>query len=152
MPARSKLTSALIVEFEALLRSGESFAAACDRVGVADATAHRWRRRGERETGTLRARFAVAVLDARQLGAVGPLGEGDLVALVERQARNGSIRAAQWLLERQWPERWARVRGRPRAAGSDESLVDPFEALDELAARRPARIRPESLRDGPEGA
>lgn len=36
------------------------------------------------------------------------LGETNLLIPVVRAARNGSWRAAAWLLERKYPERWAR--------------------------------------------
>jgi hypothetical protein len=61
-----------------------------------------------------------------------------LVATMQRQART-SWRAAAWMLERRWPERW----GRDRALapeGDDEP--DPLDALDDVAARRRGRPRP----------
>jgi hypothetical protein len=76
----------------------------------------------------------------RQTGEA--LSEAELIEIMERSARKGSLKAATWLLERRWPERWAPVAARARAVVSDEQQqepTDPFAALDELAVRREAR-------------
>jgi hypothetical protein len=60
--------------------------------------------------------------------------EGILVAQLGRAAARGSWRAAAWMLERQYPERWALPADPP--APEDADGVD---ALDELAERRRGR-------------
>src|SRR5262245_38594888 len=61
--------------------------------------------------------------------------EADLVRDIVRAARHGEWRAAAFVLERRWPERWARgARGAPsEQLPPDED--DVFAAADELAER-----------------
>lgn len=72
------------------------------------------------------------------------LSEAELVKIMERSARHGSIRAATWLLERQWPERWAAKTAAKgvKADGEQQEPADPFAQLDELAPRRETRAKP----------
>jgi hypothetical protein len=69
------------------------------------------------------------------------LAEERLVAQVAAGAKT-NWRAAAWLLERRYPERWGPVRpqdesepGAPVVVGAD----DPFQEVDQLAAKRRAR-------------
>jgi hypothetical protein len=62
--------------------------------------------------------------------------EAKLVALLAREAAN-NWQTAAWLLERGFPERWARLSQRDKAEGEPVfAEVDPFEEVDELARRR----------------
>jgi hypothetical protein len=61
-----------------------------------------------------------------------PLVEAELVSTVS-SAAEGEWRAAAWLLERRWPERWR------RAGGLEAAVEDGPDGLDELTARRAAR-------------
>jgi hypothetical protein len=64
----------------------------------------------------------------------GRVVEVDLLATVV-DAAGSDWRAAAWVLERRWPERWARAGRRP-----EEPPLGPEEDdLDELAGRRDAR-------------
>ena len=67
------------------------------------------------------------------------LDERRLVALVATGAKT-NWRAAAFLLERRYPERWAPIR-RPQADEAAPAVVgdDPFAEVDMLAARRRAR-------------
>ena len=58
--------------------------------------------------------------------------EVQLERLVSAAATGGDWRAAAWLLERRWPERWARLRLEP-------PVVVESDELDDLARRRDAR-------------
>jgi hypothetical protein len=112
----------------AIVRAGNTVALAAVAVGVDERTLLRRLARGERG-GASNARhraFRRAVERAR--------GEAEvvLVALMRRQA-SSSWRAAAWLLERQYPERWALPADRPAEGG------DGVDALDELAERRRGR-------------
>jgi predicted nucleic acid-binding Zn ribbon protein len=51
------------------------------------------------------------------------------------QAAAENWRAAAWLLERRWPERWGTSR-KPPTASDDVDELDPFREVDELARRR----------------
>ena len=67
------------------------------------------------------------------------LSEPRLVAYIARTATESlsGWRAAAWLLERRYPERWGPVR-RPEAEQADGRVRadDPFSEVDELAERR----------------
>jgi hypothetical protein len=73
------------------------------------------------------------------------LDERRLIALVATGAKT-NWRAAAFLLERRYPERWAPVR---RSAMEPEPVLpasdgdDPFREVDMLAARRRVRLEPE---------
>jgi hypothetical protein len=57
-----------------------------------------------------------------------------LVAQVARAAASGSWRAACWLLERKYPQRWGTGSREPELGVPRDG--DPFAAVDELARRR----------------
>ena len=69
----------------------------------------------------------------------------DEVALVAAMERAAAVdwRAATWLLERRWPERWAHPSTRRRTPPSGPVWPeddDPFRELDELAEARRRRM------------
>jgi hypothetical protein len=121
--------------FLALLEAGHNVEQACAAVGVSRATVTRWAAKG-RVLGARddHSHFASRLDEIRHGGGdgpVGPLGVDDIVCLLERSAKRGSVPAMKLLLERH--ERGDReVDGEP----------DPFSDLDgdELGARR-ARSR-----------
>jgi len=76
-----------------LVRTGSSLGVAAHAVGVHEQTLYHWLR--------TRASFKVAVERARADA------EAALVGRVQHAAKAGSWRAATWLLEREFPERWA---------------------------------------------
>lgn len=66
--------------------------------------------------------------------------EPGLVGVVVAAAQRGSWQAAAWVLERRWPERWAR----PPQRQADDGLPKPadddvFDEVDALAERRRRR-------------
>jgi hypothetical protein len=63
--------------------------------------------------------------------------ETRLTGLVAAEAGRGNWRAAAWILERRYPDRWAPIRRRPD--GELEPVAvdgDPFSEVDELRRRR----------------
>jgi transposase len=115
-----------------------------ERLDLRYDTVKRWVSRGLRELeageDSLYARLAFGVAAGREEAASMELSEDDLVRIVEHDARK-SWRAAVWLLERQWPERWATGPRRAEIEGKGEhgDNADPFDSLDELASRRESR-------------
>jgi hypothetical protein len=92
--------------------------------------AHRRRRAEERDEE----RRAWTGLSAEQSDVLdAALDETCLVASVAYGARE-NWRAAAWLLERQYPARWASRPREPEAPAPNPQ--DPFAEVDELAARR----------------
>lgn len=89
--------------FEALKR-GATIAVACQSAGVSDRTVSEWIRRGEgrdrRKSTKEYAEFAVQVQKA--------IADSEMALLtkVQQGARN-DWRAASWILERRFSERWA---------------------------------------------
>jgi hypothetical protein len=68
--------------------------------------------------------------------ARGAAEEAGLVAVVEAAAAAGDWRAAAWVLERRFPERWVRPAQRQEERPAAAEMPD---GLDELAGRRDAR-------------
>src|SRR4051794_20692445 len=113
-------------ELVRLLASGRNMEESCAAVEVSRPTVTRWLARGRREKNTDAAQFAAEV-DAIREGRADPgLSESDLVRLLERSARNGSVRAIELLLRRLDRDRQLA----PAATG------DEFAEIDELARRR----------------
>lgn len=86
-----------------LLETGRNVEEACAAVGVSRSTVSKWAARGRRghpEAAEFAARFD-AIREGR--GEEG-LTDEDLVALLERSARRGSVRAIEVLLKRTWEE------------------------------------------------
>ena len=117
--------------FVGLIEAGSTQEEACAAVGVTRATIVRWVAQGRKGKSTEHAEFAKA-MDAARGDRPGPVSGEELIQLLERQARKGSVRAIQLLLERPWEKK--------RDAGNEES-GDPMDALegDELAPRRRRR-------------
>jgi transposase len=106
-----------------VLASGGSVAAAAAAGGVSRRTISRWCARGRLEL-TPFARLA-AEADRAPPPQAEPLGEAEIVELLEREARRGSVRACEVLLRRTLARR-----------PSVSPELDPFAEVDELARRR----------------
>lgn len=118
------------------LRRGGSMAEICRDLAVREKTAEGWLTRGRREDAGDYADFAGRVEQARAEADQESLEELDVVKLLEKAARNGSIQAMTKLLDRF-------ERKRKEMGGQTELPLDgnPFEDLggDELAAARRRR-------------
>jgi hypothetical protein len=129
----SKLTLELRGRIVTLVAAGNPLSVAAEACGVRRQTLHEWVKRGE---GTGRAdapyrAFAAAVAQARAAS------EADLVALMRKASVSGSWKATAWLLERAAPERW----GAKPAPIEKPAELDAFAEVDQLAARRAARVK-----------
>jgi Transposase len=132
------LDTDLTERIAAVVRAGGTVELAAVATGIGERTVYRWLQRGER-TGAANApyqAFRAAVERARAEAEV------ILVARMTKAAAAGSWRAAAWLLERQYPERWgpvgerARLRDVEHEHDDDYGGIDALDALDELRLRR----------------
>ncbi len=126
----SGLTPELTGRLVPLLRAGVAVEAATRAVRISERTFYEWMQRGERgsQRNAPYRDFRAAVEQAR--------GEHEaiLVGQLARAASKGSWRAAAWLLERSFPERWGppEQRGAP---GPAPRVPDELAALRERARR-----------------
>lgn len=136
--AKVKFTPDLRERFLTLLERGDSIEDACADIGISRATITKWAAKGRKpnapDDGS--AEFAFRLDEIREgLGDKG-LSQGDVVRLLEKAARKGSVQAMKLLLERPWEKKDANADPKP------EADPDPFAALekgDQLAERRARR-------------
>jgi transposase len=126
MARPTKLTDDIRDRLAALLRAGVGVDAAAEAVGIAPSTFRAWVQRGERDGPRDAPYRAFREVVERARGE----HEAILVAAMSRAAGRGSWRAAAWVLEREFPERWGPPEHRAAAA------PDGLEVPDELAALR----------------
>lgn len=113
----------IVEQLETRLRSGSYLDVACRAVGVDAAELDELMRTDAKLRDRLdAARASVEVAN---------------VALVQRSARDGNWQAAAWLLERLYPERYARPS--QRADEKPQPIVVGSDALDDLEKRRAQR-------------
>jgi hypothetical protein len=117
-----------------VLRAGGYDETAYTRAGVPKSTFYDWMGRGDPNGTDPRdqryRRFRAEVQRARAQGEAG------LLAAVNSAAPR-NWQAAAWLLERRWPEKWARVSQRETDdKDTPPAKRDPFAEVDELAKRR----------------
>jgi hypothetical protein len=130
MAAPSRLTDDLRRQIERDLASGVSQAATAQRAGVSPRSLRRWLHDGRINpppSPPVPAPDAEPVPRRQRLARAEP----GLVAAIVAASERGSWQAAAWLLERAFPEHWAK-----REPGSLPGPPDAFAELDELAARR----------------
>jgi hypothetical protein len=116
------------------LRAGYSHEAAAAHAGISVRTFYAWRSKGEQNKGRAYVQFLQNTEKAEAQG------EGSLILLV-RQAAATSWQAAMTLLERRWPQRWARrifkpddpVGGTGIVINFTRPAVDPAAKGDDLA-------------------
>lgn len=117
-----------------VLRAGGYDETAATRAGVTKKSFYEWLRKGDPAgTDPNLARYRAFRAEVEKARAE---SESRSVALVA-QAATTNWQAAAWLLERRWPERWARPSQREKDEGAGAPVtVDPFAEVDELAQRR----------------
>jgi transposase len=126
-----KLTPDVTAQAASLIRAGLDVELAARQIGISPATWYSWQARGvlEGRANKPYREFRAAIDRARAEN------EAILVGRVAKAANAGSWRAATWLLERQYPERWSAQAVRDAL----EPVKQPTPAAlirDELAARR----------------
>src|SRR4051794_20421340 len=114
MGARSRLTPALKARVEAQLAGGMTQPVVAQRAGVTTRTLKRWLHDGKVARPPISRVPPSTRVDGGQTVQGESLeerlerAEPGLVAAVIQAAQRGSWQAAAWMLERSFPERWAR--------------------------------------------
>jgi hypothetical protein len=133
--APSLLTDDLRARIERELATGATQATVAQRTGVTARSLKRWLADGKVVRRQLeRAPAAPPPEPELPLPARLAQAEPGLVAALIQAAQRGHWQAAAWLLERSFPDRWAR-----RDPTAPAGAADAFSELDELAARRRGR-------------
>lgn len=135
--AAIELDDELVEGLLAMLRAGNYDVIACRAVGLSPRTFQHWCQRGT-STAARDEHYRVFRAKVEQARAT---GEARNVAAIASAARE-SWQAAAWMLERAYPERWARPSQRGDDAPAPTKSVDPgdpFAEVDELAERRGQR-------------
>jgi hypothetical protein len=131
MAARSHLTPDLRERVERDLERGMTQPVVAQRAGVAPRTLAYWLASGKIVRRPAppppKSESPPELPLAQRLEQAEP----GLVAAIIAAAQRGSWQAAAWLLERSFPDRWAR-----RDPGTPVPQQDRFSEVDELAARR----------------
>lgn len=113
--------------------AGASQADAARAVGITLPTFKKWLQRGRKEGEGEYADFAKAIAAAREQARnrPEPMTAEELRLEVSKAARRGSVQAMKLY--------WEMIRGEDEDEGGDEE-ADPLDELDEVAAKRAARI------------
>lgn len=104
-------------------------------VGVTPHLLSRWLRSHSRTEFHERYEMACGEAEARNVAIIANAAAG-------QGTSEHNIAAAMWLLERRWPERWARASQREKAQDSTSEPIKPtgpFAEVDELAERKRRR-------------
>jgi len=123
VPYPRQLTDDVRDRIVAVTRAGCSVAVAAEVAGVSERTIYDWLARGTRP-GRSEAPYRALRAAVEQARAE---AEATLAARMSRAAARGSWRAAAWLLERHYPDRWAPVTARS---------VERRTWLDDFSAQR----------------
>lgn len=134
---QSKLTEEIIARLATLVRAGNYIATACAAAGVPRQSFYAWLRRGESTApgDGLYRKLKTEIDQARAEG------EAALVTRITLEAQRNWA-AAAWMLERSYPDRWARPSQREKSTSESgaepdvEQTSDPFAEVDELARAR----------------
>jgi hypothetical protein len=140
MAAPSKLTPETQDRIATMIRAGNPTDLAARVAGIHPSTYDEWMARGllPGRANVKHRAFRAAVEQARAEN------EAILANRIAKAAASGSWRAACWLLERQYPERWSAGRARDGAGEVERRPNAAASIRDELAQRREARGEPAS--------
>ena len=115
------------------IRAGEGVEEACAGAGISPRTFQSWMQKGVRPDSKPEYRQFRADVEAARVRCLNDsLSDAELVRMLEKKAREGSIKAIELLLKRPW-ERSS------RSDGDEKPGQDPLAEVDELASRRQQR-------------
>lgn len=101
---RTKLTEDMIQRIASLIRVGNYIEVVCRHVGISRDTYYRWLKEGEKDYNagrkTLLARFYEEIMKAEADAEI------MLVSEIRKKAREGDLKAAMFILQRRFHERW----------------------------------------------
>ena len=131
MPRPTKLNAKRAQQICDYVAQGHTREVAAQACGIVSTTLYRWMKRGERQPDGPYGEFCRALKRADL--------EAELAGLrqIKEAAQNGDWRAAAWMLERRYPEKWGRRRAR-RNEGEGELTVRS-KAYERLVAGRDLR-------------
>jgi hypothetical protein len=131
------MTSEIVDRIVRAVGAGSYLAVAIASAGVPQATFYRWWKRGGDGAGPADAPFREMRARVERARAEGEVRNVGIIA----NAAQESWQAAAWMLERSYPDRWARPSQRdnvePPSAPTPEE--DPFADVVDLAERRRSR-------------
>lgn len=122
------ITEDRIVFMETLLEAGNYITVACEVVGIGYSTHKDWMSKGESDDPA----FAHYRLYRQRIEVALAVGEDNLLKCVMAGAAMGEWRAAAFILERRFPERWAK---RKAEGGGDEKDKPPENSLAAILAK-----------------
>lgn len=131
-----KITADAVDTIVLLIKAGNTQEIAATAAGVDRHTFKAWMERGKSDAAKdipyREFRLKIEQAYAKQ--------EALLVVRVAKAAEKGSAQAAQWLLERRHPARWAKPADRSHLGQAQASSAPGvFAEIDQLAARRSKR-------------
>lgn len=115
----TKLTPEVHRSIVDLIKLGVPLEAAAAHAGVSAATFHAWRAKGRKAKAGIYREFLDATKSAEGVGEAS-------LALIVRQAAMTSWQAAMTMMERRWPQRWARRMFKPDDPTANQSIVVNF--------------------------
>lgn len=121
-------------QFLSMLERGHTQEEACAHVGISRTTIVKWTTRGRLANASAEASEFAERFDAiKDCAPFAHLSDDDLIRLLEKQAKKGSVNAIRLLLERPWEKK----RGKQDDDGPQQ---DPFAELDGPAGEAAAVV------------
>ena len=126
MPRPTKLNAKRAQQICDYVAQGHTREVAAQACGIVSTTLYRWMKRGERQPDGPCGEFCRALKRADL--------EAELACLrqIKEAAQHGDWRAAAWMLERRYPEKWGRRRA--RRDESEGELTVRSKAYERLVA------------------
>ena len=126
MPRPTKLNAKRAQQICDYVAQGHTREVAAQACGIVSTTLYRWMKRGERQPDGPYGEFCRALKRADLKAELACLRQ------IKEAAQNGDWRAAAWMLERRYPEKWGRRRA--RRDESESELTVRSKAYERLVA------------------